>query len=197
MAGKTANQDIARRYATAFFELASEQSQIDKISKDLVTLTKLLASGGDIDALLNNATLRRADQAKALSAIADHLKLTPLTKQLLGTVAQNRRLDVLGSIISAVQALVSAHKGEITAEVTAAQKLDSDQIGAIEKNLKKVFGKDVNVVLHVNPEIMGGLVIKVGSQLIDSSVRTKLERLHRALKSNSDSSDKAKMREVA
>ena len=193
MAGKTANQDIARRYATAFFELASEQSQIDKISKDLVTLTKLLASGGDIDALLNNATLRRADQAKALSAIADHLKLTPLTKQLLGTVAQNRRLDALGSIIAAVQALVSAHKGEITAE----EKLDESQIGAIEKNLKKVFGKDVNVVLHVNPEIMGGLVIKVGSQLIDSSVRTKLERLHRALKSNSDSSDKAKMREVA
>lgn len=197
MAGKTANQDIARRYATAFFELASEKSQIDKISKDLVTLTKLLASGGDIDNLLHNATLRRADQAKALAAIADHLKLTPMTKQLLGAVAQNRRLDALGSIVAAVQALVSAHKGEITAEVTAAQKLDEGQIGAIEKNLKKVFGKDVNLVLHVDPEIMGGLVIKVGSQLIDSSVRTKLERLHRALKSNSDSSDKAKMREVA
>lgn len=197
MAGKTANQNIALRYATAFFELASEKSQIDEISNDLVTLSKLLESGGDIDSLLHNATLRRADQARALSAVADHLKLTPMTKKLLGTVALNRRLDALGSIIAAVQALVSAHKGEITAEVTAAQKLDEAQIGAIGKSLKKVFGKDVNVVLHIDPEIMGGLVVKVGSQLIDSSVRTKLERLHRALKSNSVSSDKDKMREVA
>lgn len=197
MAGQTANQDLARRYATAFFELASEQSQTDAIAKDLEAVTKLLQAGGDVDALVQNTTLRRADQAKALAAVADHLKLSPLSKKLLGTVALNRRLADLAAIVAAAQALIAEHKGEITAEVTAAQALDQAQIGAIAKNLKKVTGKEVNVVLNVDPAIMGGLIVKVGSQLMDSSVRTKLERLHRALKSNSDSSDKAKMREVA
>ena len=197
MAGKTGNQAIARRYATAFFELASEQSQIDVIAGDLSTIESLLASGGDIDRFLNNTTLRRDDQVKALSALAAHLKLSKLSEKLLGVVAQNRRLPDLGAIVAAAQELIAEQRGEVTAEVTAAQALDQAQIDAIAANLKKVLGKSVQVNLHVDPAIMGGLIVKVGSRLIDSSVKTKLERLHRALKSNNESSDKAKMKEVA
>ena len=197
LAGQTGNSDIARRYATAIFDLASEQSQIEQVSADLTAVAALLKSGGDIDRFIGNATLLRADQVKALVAISKHLKLSPLTEKLLGTVAHNRRLPELEGIVVATQKLIADHKGEVTAEVTAAQALDQSQIDAIAANLKKVLGKKVNVSLNVDPEIMGGLIVKVGSQLIDSSVRTKLERLHRALKTNSDSSDKAKMKEVA
>ncbi|MDF3023588.1 MAG: atpH [Alphaproteobacteria bacterium] len=197
MAGKTGNQAIARRYATAFFELASEQSQIDVIAGDLSTIESLLASGGDIDRFINTTTLRRDDQVKALSALSAHLKLSKLSEKLLGVVAQNRRLPDLGAIVAAAQELIAEQRGEVTAEVTAAQALDQAQIDAIASNLKKVLGKTVQVNLHVDPAIMGGLIVKVGSRLIDSSVKTKLERLHRALKSNNESSDQAKMKEVA
>lgn len=197
MAGKTGNQAIARRYATAFFELASEQSQIDVIAGDLSTIEALLASGGDMDRFIHNTTLRRADQVKALSALAAQFKLSPLSEKLLGVVAQNRRLPDLGAIVASAQELIAEHRGEVTAEVTAAQALDQSQIEAIASNLKKVLGKNVQVNLHVDAAIMGGLIVKVGSRLIDSSVKTKLERLHRALKSNNESSDKAKMKEVA
>ncbi len=197
MAGKTGNQAIARRYATAFFELASEQSQIDVIANDLTTIEGLLASGGDMDRFIKNTTLRRADQVKALSALAAAFKLSPLAEKLLGVVAQNRRLPDLSAIVAAAQELIAEHRGEVTAEVTAAQALDQAQIDAIASNLKKVLGKNVQVNLHVDAAIMGGLIVKVGSRLIDSSVKTKLERLHRALKSNNESSDKAKMKEVA
>lgn len=197
MAGKTGNQAIARRYATAFFELASEQSQIDVIANDLSTIEGLLASGGDMDRFINNTTLRRADQVKALSALAAQFKLSPLSEKLLGVVAQNRRLPDLSAIVASAQELIAEHRGEVTAEVTAAQALDQAQIDAIAANLTKVLGKSVQVNLHVDAAIMGGLIVKVGSRLIDSSVKTKLERLHRALKSNNESSDKAKMKEVA
>jgi F-type H+-transporting ATPase subunit delta len=182
LASHAGNQDIARRYAAAFFALAQEQSQVDRIEKDLDTVRALLASGGDFTAFIRNTTLRRADQAKALVAIAQHLKVSSLSEKLLGTLAEKRRLAALPEIVAAVQALISAHKGEITAEVTAAQALDQEQIGEIAANLKKALGKDVKVGLSIDPSIMGGLIIKVGSKLIDNSVRTKLERLHRALK---------------
>ena len=197
MSGQAGNQDIARRYATAFFELAQEQNQIDVISKDLSAVALMLDAGADMDNFLSNATLRRDDQVQALVAISKQLKLSSLTEKLLGTVAQNRRLPELAGIVAAAQTLISDFKGEVTAEVTAAQALDQAQIAEIAANLKTVLGKDVQVSLQIDPEIMGGLIVKVGSRLIDSSIRTKLERLHRALKTNSDLSDKAKMREVA
>lgn len=197
LAGQTGNSDIARRYATAFFELAQEQSQVDQISADLAGIAALLQSGRDVDALVNNTTLRRADQVKALVAISKHLKFSPLTEKLLGAAAHNRRLPALAGIVAATQKLIGDHKGEVTADVTSAETLDPAQVSAIAANLKKVLGKTVQLRLNVDPEIMGGLVVKVGSKLIDSSVRTKLERLHRALKGNTETSDKAKMKEVA
>ena len=197
MASTAGNHDIARRYATAFFELAQEQSKIDLIANDIDVIDALVASGGDFARFTENATLKRDDQVKAVTAIAKHLKLSPLAEKFLGLLAAKRRLDVLPEIVSAVKGLIADNKGEATAEVTAAQALDQKQLGDIAAHLKKVLGKEIKVVLAVDPAIMGGLVIKVGSKLIDSSVRTKLERLHRALKNSNELSGQKKMKEVA
>lgn len=197
MASRSGNQNTAKRYATAFFELAKEKSQIDTIAADLEKLAVLADADGDIQSFMHNPTLRREDQAAALQAIADHLKVSKLTAQFLGTLAVKRRLAILPEALKAVSALIAAEKGEVTAHVTAAQALDQKQIGDIAANLKQVLGVEVRVTLTVDPEIMGGLIIRVGSKLIDSSVRTKLDRLHRALKNNNSQSDQKKMKEVA
>ena len=196
MASKAGNQDIARRYATAFFELAQEQSQVDQVAKDLQSVQLILEDGG-FASFIGNTTLRRAAQAEAMVAISKQLKFSPLTEKFLGTLAEKRRLQELAEIVAALQNLISGYRGEITARVTAAQALDQAQIGEIAANLKAALGKNVQVDLHIEPAIMGGLVIRVGSRIIDSSVRTKLERLHRALKKTDELSDKAKMKEVA
>lgn len=196
MASKAGNQDIARRYATAFFELAQEQSQVDQVAKDLQSIITLIAQD-DFRSFSHNATLRRSNQALAMAELSKQLKFSSLTEKFLGMLAEKRRLDALPEIVSAVQTLISDYRGEITARVTAAQALDQDQIGEIATNLKAALGKNVKVNLDVDPSIMGGLVIRVGSRIIDSSVRTKLDRMHRALKKTDELSDKAKMKEVA
>lgn len=197
MASQAGNQDIARRYATAFFALAQESSAVDQVAKDLEVVSAVIAQGGDFTSFINNPTLRRAEQADTMVSIAKQLKLSELTQKLLGTLAEKRRLPALKDVVAAVQEQISAFRGEISAHVTAAQALDQDQIGEIAANLKKALGRNVQVNLDVNPDIMGGLIIRVGSRIIDSSVRTKLERLHRALKKTDELSDKAKMKEVA
>lgn len=197
MASRSGNRNTAKRYATAFFELAKEQTQIDVVAADLEKLAVLGDAEGDIHSFMHNPTLRRDAQATALQAVAEHMKLSKLTAQFLGTLALKRRLDTLPLVIEEVQALIAAHKGEVTAAVTAAQALDQKQINDIAANLKKVLGVEVRVTLTVDPDIMGGLIIHVGSKRIDSSVRTKLDRLHRALKNNNSQSDQKKMKEVA
>lgn len=160
-------------------------------------LAQLAAEGGDFAAFLDNASLKRDAQVKAILEIAKHLKLSPVTEKLLGTLAEKRRLPAFAAVVAEVQKLIAEQKGEITATVTAAQALDQAQIEEISANLKKITGKNVRIQLEVDAAIMGGLVIRVGSKLIDSSVRTKLERMHRALKKSTNTSDKTTMKEVA
>jgi F-type H+-transporting ATPase subunit delta len=197
VAAKSGQHDIARRYATAFFALVTEQSKIAEIEKDMATLTALVKSGGDVTALMHDATLTRQQQADALVAIAKHLNVSALTEKLLGTLALKRRLPALPAVIAAVQERIAIERGEVTADVTAAQALDQKQIAEIEANLKKALGVTVRVNLNIDADIMGGLIIRVGSKMIDSSVRTKLERLHRALKNTNELSSQKKMKEVA
>ncbi len=197
MAGQTGNQDIARRYALAFFELAKEQGQMDPISLDLQSLKGMVAESKDFRTFMSNATLRRDDQMRALVALGEKAKWHSLTQKFLGTLAAKRRLAILPEIIAAVQAEIARQKGEVTAEVTAAYALDPAQVSSVAAALKKVLGLTVKIELKQDADIMGGLVIRIGSQLIDSSVRAKLERLHRALKNSNTSIDKKKMREVA
>lgn len=197
MASGAGNQDIARRYASAFFDLAKEQSALEQAEKDMATLAALVAGGGDFGAFLQNTTYKRDDQAKAVVAVAQHLKLSALSEKFLGTLALKRRLPVLGDVVTAVQALIAQEKGEATADVTSAIALDDAQVRQIAEQLKKITGRTVKVNVSVDPAIIGGLIIRVGSQLMDSSVKTKLERLHRALKNSNEITDPKKMKEVA
>jgi F-type H+-transporting ATPase subunit delta len=197
LAGKTGHQDIARRYALALFSLAREQNQLDAVSAEFDSLRKMLAGSADFRKFAGNPVLRRDAQAQALAAIADKAGFSVLTKKFLGTLAARRRLDILQEIAAAVLSEIARHKGEVTAEVVAAYALDMSQIDGIAAALKKTLGLTVRVNVREDAEIMGGLVITVGSRRIDSSVRSRLERLHRALKNPDTSKNKAKMREVA
>jgi F-type H+-transporting ATPase subunit delta len=197
LSATSGHYDIARRYATAFYALATEQSQTEQITQDMQALQSAITTGDDFAAFLDDPSVARAAQTKAVLAVAKHLKVSALTEKLLGTLAEKRRLPALAAVVAEVQRQIAEQKGEITATVTAAQALDQSQLNDIATHLKKMTGKDVRVALEIDAEIVGGLVIRVGSKLIDSSVRTKLERLHRALKTTNSSSDKTKMKEVA
>jgi F-type H+-transporting ATPase subunit delta len=197
LAGKTESQDISRRYAHACFGLAREQNQLDVLSADLAGIANMLADSADLQRFIANKALSRDAQEKALAALGAKAKWSPLTQKFLGTLAQKRRLALLPQIIDAAVDEIAAHNGEITAHVTAAEALDAKQVEHIAAALKKVTGKTVKVSVKQDAEIMGGLIIKVGSQLIDSSVRSKLERLHRALKTQGSSKGQKKIREVA
>ncbi len=177
-------QDIARRYAQAFFSLAEEQGQIDRVATDFQALSGMLAASEDFTKFIANVTMQRADQAAAVTALAGKASLSALTQKLLGTLAMKRRLGVLPGVIAAVQSRIAAHKGEVTAHVTAAHELDAAQVTALAAALKKSLGVTVKVELSLDPAIMGGLVVQIGSQQIDSSVQAKLSRLKRALKNS-------------
>lgn len=174
-----------------------EQGGIDAITQDMNKLAALGQDEGDFAAFLQNASLGRAEQTKAILAIAKHLQLSAVTEKLLGTLAEKRRLPAFNAVVEQIQKLIAEQKGEISATVTAAQALDQSQIAEIEASLKKMTGKNVRVNLEIDADIVGGLVIRVGSKLIDSSIRTKLDRLHRALKNSTNTADKNKMKEVA
>ena len=184
MTGQTKQHDIARRYALAFFDLAKEQDRLELVSTDLQKLRLILSESADFRKFTNNTTLRRTDQAKVIAASGNKAKFNDLTQKFLGMLAIKRRLDILPSIISAVQEEIIHHKGEITAEVTAAYALNSKQM----KNITAVLGKACGMTVKVKPKqdaaIIGGLVIKIGSRLIDNSVGAKLERLRRILKNS-------------
>ncbi|MBU6475499.1 MAG: F0F1 ATP synthase subunit delta [Alphaproteobacteria bacterium] len=197
MTAQIENNDISRRYAHACFSLAREGNQIEPLAADLKSLQVMLEESADLRKFLDNPTLRRTDQEKALAALAEKAGFCPLTKKILGTLAHKRRLPMLAGIIAALQGEIAESKGEITAEVTAAEELSQEQAGHIAAALKKSFGRTVTVVLKKDAAIIGGLIIRVGSKLIDSSVRAKLDRLHRALKNPNASQDKKKKREVA
>jgi len=197
LAGPTESNDISRRYARACFALAEEGKQVDALAADLAAVQKMLAESADLRQFLTNATLSRADQEKALAALGAKAKFSTLTQKLLGTLAQKRRLPALPGVIAALQSEIAARKGEVTAEVTAAHELEARQVEALSATLKKALGKEVRVEVRIDPSILGGIIVRVGSQLIDSSVRSKLERLHRALKTQNSSQGKKKIREVA
>ena len=197
MAAQTGYQDIARRYALALFELAKEQGRVELVSLDLQALKRMIAESEDFRKFIHNASLQRREEAQVVTALGEKAQFSNLTQKFLGTLAMKRRLDILPEIISAALAEIARHKGEASAQVTSAHALDATQLTHIATALKKVLGMTVKVEQKQDPDIMGGLIIQVGSQRIDSSVRSKLERLHRALKNPNVSSDKTKMKEVA
>jgi F-type H+-transporting ATPase subunit delta len=173
---------LAGRYATALFELARDERKLDAVGASLAGLSAALAESKELQALISSPLVSREDALKAVRATAEAMKLDPIAANFLGVLAQNRRLGQLPNVIRAFNLLAARHRGEITAEVVSARPLDDGQVAALKDNLKARLGRDVAVDLGVDPAILGGLVVKVGSQMIDGSIRTKLNTLALAMK---------------
>ena len=173
---------LAGRYALALFELARDEKQIENVGKSLATLRQALTESADLGALVGSPLIGRDQKVRAVAAVGEQLGLDQLTRNFVGVLAQNRRLSKLSDVIRAFNLLSAQHRGEITAEVTSARPLDDNQIADIKQQLRTRMGRDINVDLSVDPAILGGLVVKIGSQMIDSSIRTKLNTLAHAMK---------------
>ncbi|MEE4349205.1 MAG: F0F1 ATP synthase subunit delta [Pacificimonas sp.] len=173
---------LGGRYATALFDLAREKKAEGAVEDSLKSLKAALAESDDLRSLIRSPLLGKDQQAAGMNAVADKLKVDPLTKNFLGVLTKNRRLAALPEIIANYQKLAAAARGEITAEVTSAHDLSDDQAGAIKTMLRARYHQDVALDTRVDPGILGGLIVKVGSRLIDSSLKTKLDNIGRAMK---------------
>ncbi len=173
---------LAGRYASALFDLARDQRQIDSVSRSLDALNQAMLDSRDFAELVDSPVVSREEAGQALAALAPQLGLDPITTNFVGVLAKNGRKNQLRQIIRAFRRLAADHRGEITAEVTSARPLDDDQLAAIRQNLRARMGRDIAVETNVDPAILGGLVVKIGSQMIDGSIRTKLNNLAHAMK---------------
>jgi F-type H+-transporting ATPase subunit delta len=173
---------VAERYASSLFELAVEAGSIDAVGADLDKFQSLLDQSEDLKRLIESPVFSAEDQAQAIAAIAEKAGIAGLVGNFLKVVANNRRLFAVPGMIRAYRAIAAEHRGEITAEVTSAHALDEAQETELKAALKGVTGKDVTVSVTVDPSILGGLIVKIGSRQIDSSLRTKLSTLKLALK---------------
>jgi F-type H+-transporting ATPase subunit delta len=173
---------LAGRYASALFDLAREERQIESVSASLDTVGAALAESRDLKALTTSPLVKREDAAKAIAATSDSLGLDPLTRRFLGVLAKNGRLSQLNAVIRTFARLAAQHRGETTAEVTSAFPLNDDQMAALKANLKARGGNDVAIDAKVDPAILGGIVVRLGSRMIDASIKTKLNNLAYAMK---------------
>lgn len=182
--GTSANiqASLAGRYATALFELARDAKAIDVVEKGLSEVARAATESADLKSLTTNPVLTRNDAKKAISAVANAMKLDALTTKTLGVLANNRRLDQIGAVSRAFSTLAAAHRGEVTAEVTSAHALNAAQMKALSANLKARVGSDVAIQTKVDPSILGGLTVRIGSQMIDNSIKTRLNTLANAMK---------------
>jgi len=173
---------IAGRYARAVFDLADESRSLKALEADVAALTVALADSSDLRALIASPVATRDEQRRAIAAVAAKMGLSPTVASSLGLMAANRRLFVLPQLLAALSAMIAEHKGEITAEVTAATKLSKAQADALSATLSKTFAKTVKLNMAVDDTLIGGLVVKVGSKMIDTSIRAKLASLQNAMK---------------
>lgn len=173
---------LAERYAAALYELADQAKALDAVADDLKKLNALIAESADLARLVRSPVLSRADQVKAITAVLRQAGANDLTARFVGSVAQNRRLFALAAMIRAYLAELARRRGEVAAEVTSAHKLSDAQVTAVSESLRRVVGAKVSVDLKVDPALIGGLVVRVGSRMVDSSLRTKLQKLQLAMK---------------
>ena len=173
---------LAGRYASALFDLARDERQIDAVSRSLELLAQALVDSREFTELVSSPLIDRKEAGKAMGAIAQQLSLDPVTTNFLGVLANNGRKDQLQNVIRFFRRLAAEHRGETTAEVVTANPLNDDQLAALKQQLRARAGRDVAIETRIDPEILGGIVIKMGSQMIDASIRTKLNRLAEAMK---------------
>jgi F-type H+-transporting ATPase subunit delta len=170
------------RYASALFDLASENGTVSAVETDLEKVGQAIVESSDLAALIRNPQVSREAAGKAIEAVAGVLGLSDLTKNFLGVLSANRRLSALPEIIRAFAAIAAAQRGEATAEVTSAHALSDDQVEQLRQKLEVREGRKVKVKTSVDPDLLGGLVVTIGSKRIDSSIRTRLNSLAQAMK---------------
>jgi len=173
---------VAGRYASALFELANEQNQLDEVDRDLGTFQGLLNQSEDLGRLVKSPAFAAEEQERALGAVMDWAAIGATTGNFLKVVTRNRRLFAAEDMITTFRALLARHRGEVAAEVKSAVALTDRQLSELKEKLKAAHGKDVRLDASVDPSLLGGLVIKVGSRMFDSSLKTKLANLKVVLK---------------
>ena len=174
---------MAGRYATALFDLARESNAIDAVKADLERFDALVAESADLNRLVRSPVFSADEQLQALSAVLERAGIGGLAAKFLKLVTANRRLFAVRDMVKAFRELVADHKGEATAEVTVAEGLKDEHLRALRSALKAVSGKkNVDLEIRIDPAILGGLVVKLGSRMVDSSLRTKLNAIRHAMK---------------
>ena len=173
---------VSGRYATALFELARDEKSIDAVKADLDRFDALLGDSADLKRLVRSPVFSADTQLKALIAVLDKAGITGIAANFLKVLTRNRRLFAITDVIRAFRALVAKFKGEASADVTVAERLSDRNLDALKTALKSVTGKDVALNVKVDPSIIGGLVVKLGSRMVDSSLRTKLNSIKHAMK---------------
>ena len=182
MADKHRESGLAGRYATAILELAQEEKSVDPVERDLESLRRVIAENADLRDLLRSPIFSRTEHAKAMKAVMEALRASPLTLKFVLTLAAKRRLFALPEIIRSFQNMLARQRGEVNAHVTSARALSEMQLAELRSVLKTTLGRDPRIETKVDPALLGGLVVKVGSRMIDSSLRTKLQGIRTAMR---------------
>jgi len=173
---------VGARYAQALFDLADEGKALEAVRADLKSLRKAWGESEDLRRLASSPVISSDDQARGLTAIADKAGFDPLTRKFLGLLAQNGRAADLTAVIAGFDSLYAIRTGLVSAEVVSAAPLDAAQMNAIKASLRKALGKDPELEARVDPALLGGLKVKIGSRLYDASLKTKLDQMKFALK---------------
>ena len=183
MAGQSVGgAGLADRYATALFELALERDALEAVERDLDAIRTLVAGSDDLGRVVRSLTLSRAEQGQALDAVLERLGTGRYVRNFVALLARNRRVFLLTDMIAAFQAKLAEHRGEVSAEVTSAVPLKPAHVEAVNEALRAIVGRDVALETRVDPALIGGLTVRVGSRMLDNSIRTKLQNLELAMK---------------
>ena len=173
---------IAGRYATALFELARDSGALDQVATDVADLGGMIDQSDDLNRLLRSPVIAAEDQGKGMAAVMDKAGATELVANFVAVVAQNRRLFALRDMVRDFRTLLAAHRGEVVAEVTSAKDLNDEQLAEIKAQLTSSMKTDVQVETAVDERLLGGLIVKVGSRQVDSSLQTKIQNLRFAMR---------------
>jgi F-type H+-transporting ATPase subunit delta len=173
---------LAERYGAALFELADERRALDEVAGDLTQLRAMLHDSADLMRLVRSPILSRDEQGRAIAAVAQSAQLSALTRDFLAVVARNRRLFALPAMIAAYLATLAQRRGEVTAEITAAQALSEAQLAALGDQLRRAVGRRVSLDVKIDPGLIGGMIVRLGSRMVDGSLRSKLQRLRLAMR---------------
>jgi len=172
----------ALRYAEALFDLAVDEKAVERVETDLNALSAAIAGSPDFRAFLSSPVYGSEDKTRAIAMIAERAGVSPLTKNFLGVVAKNRRLPALDGILAGFARRLADHRGEVSAEATSAALLNDEQTKRLRGEIERVVGKKVNLSVKIDSDLLGGMIVKVGSKMIDSSLKSKLNRLKSVMK---------------